>query len=207
MTGDGVVHPIEARSYEIMEEEVDFSGWGPGARELVKRMVHATADDSFARTALVGSSAVDALVGGLAAGAVVVCDANMVVAGIPAVTSRCPVRCYLDAAFAKEGTTRSAAAVEVAASEHPAGAVWVFGNAPTALSRLLQLHRSGAVQPLAVVGLPVGYVGAAEAKQDLWRSALGPLSVTNTGRRGGSAVAAAAVNAAWRLSLSKPKRL
>ena len=55
-----MVHPIEARSYEIMEGEVDFSSWAPGAREIVKRMVHATADDSFARTALVGSSAVDA---------------------------------------------------------------------------------------------------------------------------------------------------
>ena len=199
---DRAVHPIEVRSYEIMEDEVDFSNWGPGAREIVKRMVHATADDSFARTALVGSGAVDALVEGLAAGAVLVCDANMVVAGIPAVASHCPVRCYLDSAVAGEGTTRSAAAVDVAASEHPRGAIWVFGNAPTALSRLLELHRSGAVRPVAVIGLPVGYVGAAEAKQDLWRSALGPLSVTNTGRRGGTAVAAAAVNAAWRLSLS-----
>lgn len=199
---DRAVHPIEVRSYEIMEDEVDFSNWGPGAREIVKRMVHATADDSFARTALVGSGAVDALVEGLAAGAVLVCDANMVVAGIPAVASHCPVRCYLDSAAAGEGTTRSAAAVDVAASEHPRGAIWVFGNAPTALSRLLELHRSGAVRPVAVIGLPVGYVGAAEAKQDLWRSALGPLSVTNTGRRGGTAVAAAAVNAAWRLSLS-----
>lgn len=202
MTADRAVHPIEARSYVIMEDEVDFSGWRPGARELVKRMVHATADDSFARTALVGSDAVDALVGGLASGAVVVCDANMVVAGIPAVAAHCPVRCYLDQATAGEGTSRSAAAVDLAASEHPAGAIWVFGNAPTALSRLLQLHESGAARPVAVVGLPVGYVGAAEAKQELWRSDLAPLCVTNTGRRGGSAVAAAAVNAAWRLSLS-----
>lgn len=200
MTPDRGVHPIEARSYEIMEDEVDFSRWDPGARELVKRMVHATADDSFAQTALVGESAVGALVGGLSAGAALVCDANMVVAGIPAVAAHCPVRCYLDAAVAEEGTTRSAAAVDIATSEHPEGAIWVFGNAPTALSRLLRLHESGAVRPAAVVGLPVGYVGAAEAKHELWGSPLGPRSVTNTGRRGGSAVAAAVVNAAWRLA-------
>lgn len=200
MTSKPGVHPIEARSYEIMDAEVDFSAWGPGARDLVKRMVHATADDSFARTALVGDDAVSALVGALAAGASVVCDANMVLAGIPAVARHCPARCYLDAAVADEGTTRSAAAVDLGAAEHPDGAIWVFGNAPTALSRLLQLHASGAVSPAAVVGLPVGYVGAAEAKQELWQSPLGRVAVTNTGRRGGSAVAAAVVNAAWRLT-------
>lgn len=200
MTPKPVVHPIEARSYEIMDAEVDFSGWGPGARDLVKRMVHATADDSFARTALIGDDAVTALVGALSAGAAVVCDANMVVAGIPSVAAHCPTRCYLDAAVAEAGTTRSAAAVDLGSAEHPEGAIWVFGNAPTALSRLLQLHASGAVSPAAVVGLPVGYVGAAEAKQELWRSPLGRLAVTNTGRRGGSAVAAAVVNAAWRLT-------
>jgi len=194
------VHPIEARSYQIMESEIDFSRWPAGARDLVKRMVHATADESFAATALVGDSAVDALVEALRSGANVVCDANMVAAGVPSVAaSRC-VRCYLDAAVAVGGLTRSAAAVDAGARENLHGAIWVFGNAPTALARMLELHESGTVDPAAVIGLPVGYVGAAEAKQALWASPLRPVSVTNTGRRGGSAAAAAVLNAAWRLA-------
>lgn len=199
------VHPIEARSYEIMESEVDFSRWPGAAGALVRRMVHATADESFAATALVGERAVDALVGALRGDAVVVCDANMVVAGIPAIASSRTVRCYLgDVTVGADGggTTRSAAAVDLAAAENRLGAVWAFGNAPTALSRLLRLAASGAVEPAAVVGLPVGYVGAAEAKCDLWASGLAPVSVTNTGRRGGSAAACAVLNAAWRLANS-----
>ena len=204
MTSQRRVHPIEIRSYEIMESEVDFSRWEHDAGELVKRMVHATADESFADTALVGESAVGALTAALRDGADVVCDANMVVAGVPAVAAARSVRCYLDAGSVRDaprgGTTRSAAAVDIAAEEHPRGAVWVFGNAPTALARLLELHASGRIAPAAVIGLPVGYVGASEAKRELWVSQLGPVSVTNAGRRGGSAAACAVLNAAWRLA-------
>lgn len=197
------VHPIEARSYAIMQSEIDFSRWPGDSGALVKRMVHATADESFASTALIGDGAVDALTGALRAGASIVCDANMVAAGVPSIASSRTVRCYLDDSRVRggesDGMTRSAAAIAIAAAEHPAGAIWVFGNAPTALARLLQLHRSGVVEPAAVVGLPVGYVGAAEAKRDLWESGLRHVSVTNSGRRGGSAPACAVLNAAWRL--------
>lgn len=203
MTGQRDVHPIEARSYAIMESEIDFSRWPGDSGALVKRMVHATADESFASTALIGDFAADALTGALRAGASVVCDANMVAAGVPSVASSRTVRCYLDDSRVRgrdrDGMTRSSAAIDIAAAEHPTGAIWVFGNAPTALVRLLQLHRSGVVEPAAVVGLPVGYVGAAEAKRDLWESRLRPVSVTNSGRRGGSAAACAVLNAAWRL--------
>jgi precorrin-8X/cobalt-precorrin-8 methylmutase len=78
----------------------------------------------------------------------------------------------------------------------------VIGNAPTALARLLELAGSGAVRPAAVVGLPVGYVGAAEAKAALWRSPLRALAITNEGYRGGSPVAAAAINALAALAAS-----
>ena len=207
MTTRRAVHPIEARSYEIMQAEVDFSRWPSPAGELVKRMVHATADESFADTALVGDGALDALVGALRDRASIVCDANMVVAGLAVVKTSRTVRCYLDDVPGGErepaspaGMTRSAAAIDRAVAEHPAGAIWVFGNAPTALARLLELHSRGAVSPAAVVGLPVGYVGAAEAKRDLWASSLRVVSVTNSGRRGGSAAASAVMNAAWRLA-------
>jgi precorrin-8X/cobalt-precorrin-8 methylmutase len=185
-------------SYRIMAERVDLSAWPPGARDVVARMVHATADETFATSARVGDEAVEAALRALRSGAPVVCDARMVVAGIPAVKGLC----YLDRAPVPvdPAETRSAAAVERAAEEHPEGALWVFGNAPTALRRLLHLHAGGRVRPAAVIGLPVGYVGAAEAKADLWASPLGAISVTNEGRRGGSPVAAAAVNALLRLA-------
>jgi len=192
------VHPIETASYEILARRVDLSPWPPGAREVVARMVHATADESFAATARIGERAVEAAVAALGAGAPVVCDARMVVAGIPSVAG--PV-CFLDAVpEAPPGDTRSAAAVRLAAERHPDGALWVVGNAPTALFALLELHAAGALRPAAVIGLPVGYVGAAESKAALWSGALRPVAITNTGPRGGSPAAAGAVNALARLA-------
>jgi len=85
--------------------------------------------------------------------------------------------------------------VALAATEYPDAALWVVGNAPTALARLLELHAAGTLRPAAVIGLPVGYVGAAEAKAALWASPLQAVAITNVGYRGGSPVAAAAVNA------------
>ena len=202
------VHPIEARSYEIMASRVDLSAWPPGDRDVVASMVHATADESFATSARIGPGAVAAAVAALAGGAPVICDARMVVAGVPRVAAAVPVLCYLDeeavapAAVAGVGpaATRSAAAIDTAAARHPDGAVWAVGNAPTALFRLLELHSAGVLRPAAVIGLPVGYVGAAESKAALWASPLAAIAVTNEGRRGGSPVAAAAINAIGRLA-------
>jgi len=192
------VHPIEMESYRILAERVDLSGWPPGPRDVVARMVHATADESFALTARIGEQAVEATVAALAAGAPVVCDSRMVVAGIPSVGGTV---CLLDEVpEAPSGDTRSAAAIRLAAERHPAGAVWVVGNAPTALFALLDLVAAGAVRPAAVVGLPVGYVGAAESKERLWASALRTVAITNAGVRGGSPAAAGAVNALNRLA-------
>jgi len=192
------VHPIEAASYRILEERVDLSAFRPGARDVVARMVHATADESFGATARIGEGAVEAAVAALRAGAPVVCDARMVVAGIPSVAHAV---CLLDeVAEAAPGDTRSAAAIRLASARYADGALWVIGNAPTALFALLELHAAGEVRPAAVVGLPVGYVGAAESKQALWHSPLRPLAITNRGERGGSPAAAGAVNALARLA-------
>jgi precorrin-8X/cobalt-precorrin-8 methylmutase len=198
------VHPIEARSYAIMQELVDFSRWPAGAREVVARMVHATADESFAESALIGAGAVEAVLAGFNARAPVICDARMVAAGIPSLAAVTTVECYIDRVRGgrpepETGATRSAAAMDLAAAEHPSGAIWVVGNAPTALQRILELHAGGRLEPVAVIGLPVGYVGAAESKAALWASPLRPVTITNRGRRGGSAVAAAALNALVRL--------
>lgn len=214
---EGGIHPIEARSYEIMASRVDLLRWPAGDRDVVARMIHATADESFATSAHIGDRAVAAATAALAAGAAVICDARMVVAGIPRLAATVPVLCYLDAPApaaapaprpAPAGphpglpvpSTRSAAAVDSAAAVHPDGALWVIGNAPTALFRLLELHAAGRVRPAAVIGVPVGYVGAAESKAALWASPLAPVAITNEGRRGGSPVAAAAVNALARLA-------
>ena len=199
MSGE-VVHPIERESYRIMRSRVDFSRWPAGAREVVERMVHATADESFEETALVGAMSVQATVDALRSGAQVICDSKMVMAGVPLVAARAPVDCYLDRVEAATAITRSAQAIEIASRAHREGAVWVIGNAPTALVRLIELYEAGDVIPAAVVGLPVGYVGAAEAKARLWASKLQPASITNQGLRGGSPVAAAALNALARLA-------
>jgi precorrin-8X/cobalt-precorrin-8 methylmutase len=195
------VHPIEEASYRIMAERVDLSGWTGRARDVVARMVHATADESFAGTARIGEQAVEAAVAALASGAPVVCDARMVVAGIPSVAGAV---CFLDQVpAAPPGETRSAAAIRLAADRHADGALWVVGNAPTALFALLNLCASGAIRPAAVVGLPVGFVGAAESKAALWAGNLRPLAITNVGVRGGSPAAAGAVNALARLAAAR----
>jgi precorrin-8X/cobalt-precorrin-8 methylmutase len=89
--------------------------------------------------------------------------------------------------------------MHLAAARHPRGAVWVVGTAPSALAELLELHRRGTVEPLAVVGLPVGFVGAPDAKRALWNGPLRRVAITNAGERGGSAAAAAVLNAIDRL--------
>ena len=122
-------------------------------------------------------------------------------------TRRAGTRCLLDegralAADLADGTTASAAAMRVAAGRWPDGAVVVVGNAPTALFEVVRLAAAGDFRPALVIGLPVGFVGAADAKAALRASGLP--SVSNVGERGGSAVAAAALNALWRLATAQP---
>lgn len=191
------VHPIEAESYRILHERVDLSRWREPERAVVARMIHATADESFATTARIGAIAVAAALHALRQGAPVVVDAAMVAAGTPAVATVCLLD---EVPTAPPGSTRAAAAFRLAAARYRHGALWVVGNAPTAMTSLLELCSDGLVRPAAVVGLPVGYVGAAESKAHLWASPLRPIAITNVGERGGSPVAAAALNALHRLS-------
>ncbi len=190
-----MTHPIEAESYRILHARVDLSAWPEADRDVVARIIHATADVSFAETCVIGTEAVACLERALAAGAPMVVDATMVAAGI----TRYPAVCLLDEVpDAPDGSTRSAAAIAVAARRWPVGTVFVIGNAPTALAELLRLHDAGMVDPAAVVGLPVGFVGAAEAKAALASHPLADRSITNRGERGGSPAAAGAINAVLR---------
>ncbi|AHY46106.1 Precorrin isomerase [Rubrobacter radiotolerans] len=184
------VHPIEAESYRIMRSLVDLSHLGPLSRAVAERVIHASADLEYARSLLLDEAALRRGLRALRSGAPLVADARMVAAGITARESLCLVsdERVRDLA-AREGITRSAAGFRLAFRLVGPGAVWVVGNAPTALFELLDLG----ADPALVVGLPVGFVGAAESKAALAASDLP--SLTNVGTKGGSAVAAAAVNA------------
>ena len=186
------IHPIEAESYRILHQRVDLSRFGPGAAAVVARVIHASADLEYAESMVVDEAAVEAGVRVLAAGGPVVVDVEMVRHGIPGVDTHC----YLGeaGAVAEPGLTRSAAGMRLAAERHPDGALVVVGCAPTALAEVVRLGWS----PALVIGLPVGFVGAAEAKEALRASGLP--SISNAGEKGGSAVAAAAVNALVRLA-------
>ena len=187
-----IVHPIEAESYRLLARRVDLANYGPLGREVVARVIHASADLEYAATMVVDEDALAAGAEALRAGAPVITDVEMTRAGITGVDARC----YLSEAMAGEDgeRTRAAAAMRLAATRHPEGAVVVAGCAPTALQELLRT----AIRPALVVGLPVGFVGAAEAKSALRESGLP--AVSNVGEKGGSAVAAAAVNALVRVA-------
>lgn len=186
-----VAHPIEIESMAILRSRYDFSRFAPLSRAVAERVCHASADLSFADSLLLDEEALRAGRAALAGGAPIYADARMVAAGITSRDVRVPLADPRVAGLAEQrGVTRSAAAMALAAAEAPAGAIWVVGNAPTALLQLLQQPPAA---PALIVGLPVGFVGAAEAKAAL--AASGLPSVANRGERGGSAVAVAAVNA------------
>lgn len=178
------VHPIEAQSYAILRSRIDTAGMPPLTRAVVERVVHASADLDFGGDLVCDETALAAGAAALRAGAPVVTDVAMVAAGI---TGR-EVVCRLGDTSASPGRTRSAAGIALAAAEVGPGAVYVVGCAPTALAALLTLD----ARPALVIGLPVGFVGAVEAKAALRASGLP--AVSNRSEKGGSAVAAAALN-------------
>ena len=196
-----MIHPIETESYRILETRVDLSHLDPGPRAVVERVIHASADPEYATSTVVDATAVDAGVCALRGGAPVLCDVEMVRSGIRGVATEC----FLADAPAMEqrGETRAALGMRAAAAEHPTGAVVVVGCAPTALDEALDLVAGGVFEPALVIGMPVGFVGAAESKARLRASGLPAIS--NVGEKGGSAVAAAAVNALVRLAAPPPE--
>ncbi|WP_059009435.1 precorrin-8X methylmutase [Streptomyces specialis] len=180
-----VVHPIEEESYRILRSRVDTSGLPPLTRAVVERVIHSSADLGYLTDLVADEGALRAAHRALHGGAPVVTDVEMVAAGI----TRRETVCRLADAKAGPGLTRSAHAVRLALAEVGPGAVWVIGCAPTALFELIALDAA----PALVIGLPVGFVGAAESKQALRESGLP--AVSNISEKGGSAVAAAALNA------------
>jgi len=192
---------IYQRSFALIREETDLTRFPPALHAIALRLVHAVADPTILPDLAWSDGAVEAGQTALARGAPVLVDAQMVAHGI--IRARLPagnaVTCLLDdpavlALSRQRKTTRSAAALELWVPLLD-GAVVAIGNAPTALFRLLELIEEGAPRPALVLGFPVGFVGAAESKAALAANSLGVAYVALAGRRGGSALAAAAVNA------------
>lgn len=184
------IHPIEVESYRILRSRVDLEHLPRLSRAIAERVIHATADLEYAGDLVMEDTAVEHAGALLADGAPVVTDVAMVASGVTARSCVCHIADSRAARMAQDtGITRSAAAVRTAYAEVGPGAVWVVGCSPTALEEIISYQ----VDPALVIGLPVGFVGAAESKQALRDSGLP--QVSNTSEKGGSAVAAAAVNA------------
>lgn len=197
---------IEARSFEIIDGLVDLSAYTPVERAVIHRVVHATGDPAFAPLMRWSFGALESGAAALAAGATIVTDVQMARAGISQARAGKfggSVHCFIsDHSLVEEararGVTRSIAAVEKAVELHPE-AVFVFGNAPTALFRLLELTDEGVARPALVVGVVVGFVGAAESKEALMERTDIPW-IACKGNKGGSNVAAATANALYKIA-------
>jgi precorrin-8X/cobalt-precorrin-8 methylmutase len=196
---------IYERSFAIIRAEASLSRFTANESDIVVRMIHASGLVEAAGQIVFGPHLVEAARGALQAGAPILCDSEMVAHGVT--RARLPknnvVACTLrdqrvPEIAARLDTTRSAAALDLWL-DRLAGAVVVIGNAPTALFRLLELLNAGAPRPAAILGMPVGFVGAAESKEELMAHPLRVPYLVVRGRLGGSAMAAAAVNALARL--------
>src|ERR1700677_2861095 len=198
---------IYERSFAIIRAEADLSRFSTEEADVAVRMIHACGQVEAAQHIVFGGNLVAAARSALAAGAPILCDAEMVAHGVT--RARLPAKneviCTLNdqrtaALAASNATTRSAAALDLW-RDRLAGAVVAIGNAPTALFRLLDMIDAGAPKPAAILGIPVGFVGAAESKEALAADSRGVPYLIVRGRMGGSAMTAAAVNALARPGL------
>ena len=192
---------IYAQSFATVRSEANLARFDEGLQSLVIRLIHACGMVEIADRIAFSGGAYEAGASALRAGAPVLCDCEMVASGIIRryLPANNDVICTLNNAETPDHAkaienTRSAAAVD-AWLPHIEGAVVAIGNAPTALFRLLEHLDAGAPKPAINLGFPVGYVGAAESKAELAANARGCNFVALRGRRGGSAIASAAVNA------------
>jgi precorrin-8X/cobalt-precorrin-8 methylmutase len=198
-------HEIEVRSMAIIDGLLPGTGWSPGQRAVVKRLVHTCGDPSLADAVRFSAGAVETGVEALRAGRLVVTDTQMVRIGVN--TARVEalggsVECLIsDAAVTEEsrrtGRTRAACSMRAFGARLD-GAVVALGNAPTALREVLALAAEGVARPALVIGMPVGFVDAAESKDALMATDLAHIAIEGT--RGGSPLAAATVNALLRVA-------
>jgi len=191
---------IYRRSFAMIRAEADLARFAPEEERVAVRIIHSCGMVEAAGDIAFSAGAAKVGIAALEAGAPILCDAKMVANGVT--RARLPrkneVICTLDAPMVPElavklGTTRTAAAMELWRDKIP-GSVVAIGNAPTALYRLFEMLDSGILPPALVVGMPVGFIGAAESKEALMLDGRVPYIVVR-GRKGGSAMTAAAINA------------
>lgn len=190
---------IETKSFEIIEQEMGEHNFSQKELNIVKRVIHTTADFEYKDLLYIREGAIEKAIQLLKEGTTIYTDTKMALSGINKKALNklnCKVECFVDredvAVIAKErGITRSMAAVEKAVEEGVE--FFVFGNAPTALNRLNELITKGDAKAQFIIGAPIGFVGAAESKEDIEKLKLDMITIR--GRKGGSAVAAAIVNA------------
>lgn len=193
-------HPIEKESFRIIGEELGDTGFGDPELSVVKRVIHTTADFEFGDIIRFSPRACEEGISAIRSGAAIITDVKMVEAGI----SRARLTPFKTKIYSfssdsdvirkadSEGTTRAAMSMQKA-MPYLDGAVVAIGNAPTALMELVKLVREGSARPALIIGVPVGFVGAVESKEELMKSACE--YITTEGRKGGSTVAVAIVNA------------
>ncbi|MCZ7664022.1 MAG: precorrin-8X methylmutase [Thermoleophilia bacterium] len=199
---------IEGKSFDIIEQLLPDLPVSAAERSVIVRIIHATGDPSLASQLVFSPGAVERGIRALVSETPVICDVNMVRVGLAPSLRRLgvDVRCLVEdpravTLAARTGITRSVAAMRVAA-ESMEGAIVAIGNAPTALLEVVRMNREDGVRPALVVGVPVGFVAAAESKEALLGSAL--THITLPGLRGGTPIAVAAVNALARLAVADP---
>ncbi len=206
MPFDYIISPqsIEQESFRQIRELTNLDGLSREQQQVVMRIVHSVGIPEVAEQVRFSTNACESGLAALAANAPILCDVEMVKQGVTKRMIEQPPLCYLNdprtVARAKDsGETRSMAALHYW-QEELAGSVVIIGNAPTALFRLLEMIEQGAPKPALIIGMPVGFVGAAESKQALWdvHEQLGIECITLLGRMGGSAVSAATCNALLR---------
>jgi precorrin-8X/cobalt-precorrin-8 methylmutase len=191
---------IERSSFQIIDQEAGAHAFTEQQWPIVRRMIHTTADFDFKEMVRFHPQAVSAGIGAIRNGKMIITDTNMTRVGIRKKEIEAydgQVKCYMDDPLIHEkakaeGCTRAKAAVDIAAAEVKDG-IYVVGNAPTALLRLIELVSAKKARPALIVGLPVGFVNAAESKAALME--MDSPYITNVGRKGGSNVAASVINA------------
>lgn len=195
---------IEQNSFKQIRQLTDLAGLTVPQQQVVMRIVHSVGLPDVAAQVRFSDNACHMAREALEKNNNILCDVEMVKQGITKRMIKNPPLCFLNdervsALAKKNGETRSMAALELW-KNHLSGSVVVIGNAPTALFRLLEMIEQGASKPAVIIGMPVGFVGAAESKQALWENhkRLGIECITLLGRQGGSAVSAASCNALLR---------
>lgn len=192
-------HDIEAKSMEIIAQQADLSAFTEHEQQIIKRVIHTTGDFDYQRLVEIKPGAIEAGIEAIQSGCRIVTDTQMAFAGInkrALEKSNCRIDCYIAHDDVRkmaeaQGTTRAMAAVDFALQDGVD--IFVIGNAPTALFRLAERIEQSGLAPELVIGVPVGFVGAAESKEAFRK--LNVPSITTIGTKGGSNVAAAIMNA------------